>query len=254
MTGNDSTTQPFDSRPIRRGLVWRALQFALELVFCVWLRLAVRGVEGIDGDRGGLILANHQSFLDPMLLGVKLRRPVSFLAREDLFGVFLLGWLLKRTHVLPINRKLGSASSIRVAVSRIERGCLVGLFPEGTRSHDGQLAAFKPGFIAVLRRAKCAVYPVGISGAYQALPRGARFPRFNKVRVVFGPPISYEVLQSNLETGQEPQIVSLLRERVLECQHQAEDWCNGRSQADNSDQASAKTDGILQGGSGSDSR
>lgn len=251
MTHNDST-QPTGSDPIRRGLVWRVLQLALELVFWLWLRLAVRGVERIDADTGGLILANHQSFLDPMLVGVKLQRPVSFLARDSLFRVFLIGRLLKKTHVLPINRRLGSASSIRIAASRIESGCLVGLFPEGTRTRDGQTGEFKAGFIAVLRRAQCPVYPVGISGAFQALPPGAILPRFAKVRVVFGVPILYEELYPCLGKGQESDAVNLLRERILDCQREAEDWCNEGSKTDNSEQASVKTGGIRRDGGGPD--
>jgi 1-acyl-sn-glycerol-3-phosphate acyltransferase len=122
-----------------------------------------------------------------------------------------------------------------MAVNRIKSGCLVGLFPEGTRTSDGQVGEFKSGFIALLRRAHAPVYPVGISGAFQAMPRGRIFPRFGKIRVVYGEPIAYETFQPFLVKGQEHQLVNMLRQQVLECQRQAEEWRDGGSKTDNND-------------------
>ena len=88
--------------PTRRNIVWLAIQFLLRLVFLVWLRLQVRGIERIAKSGGGLVLVNHQSFLDPMLVGVPLQRPVSYLGRDTLFPIPLIGWILRKTYVMPI--------------------------------------------------------------------------------------------------------------------------------------------------------
>ncbi|MEO1999321.1 MAG: lysophospholipid acyltransferase family protein [Planctomycetaceae bacterium] len=230
-----NSTRLSDSDAMYRGTVWRLIQLVVYPCFRLLLRIRVKGAQRLDEGTGGLLLINHQSFLDPIVLGLGLRRPVSFLARDSLFRVFLLGWILKKTHVLPINRRLGSVSSIRMAVNRIKSGCLVGLFPEGTRTSDGQVGEFKSGFIALLRRVQSPVYPVGIAGAFQAMPRGGVLPKFGKIRVVYGAPIAYETFQPFLAKGQEYQLVNILRQQVLECQRQAEEWRDGGSKTDNND-------------------
>jgi 1-acyl-sn-glycerol-3-phosphate acyltransferase len=213
--------------PTRRNLVWLAIQFALRLVFGVWLRYRARSIENLPTEGGGLVLINHQSFLDPMLVGLPLRRPVSYLARDNLFRVPVIGWILRQTYVMPINRDAASTASIRNALNRMEHGFLVGLFPEGTRSDDNQVGEFKPGFISLIRRAKVPVYPVGIAGAHDALPRGGLrlFPP--PVRVVFGKPLCADRLAELRAKGREDELVQYARAAVVACQLEAQHWRDG---------------------------
>jgi len=197
---------------------------AVRIVFAVWLGYRARGADKISPAEGGLLLINHQSFLDPLLAGLPLNRPVSYLARDSLFRVPVLGWLLRNTYVLPINRQAAGSTSIRAAIKKMRQGYLVGIFPEGTRSSDGTLMRFRPGFIALIRRADVPVYPVGIAGASAALPRHARFLRPARVRVVFGDPLPPEELVQLCERGQEEKLVAAAEERVAACQRQAERW------------------------------
>lgn len=219
-----STTLP---HPTRRNWVWWTIQFMLRLVFLLFLRYRARGIEHIPRRGGGLIVVNHQSFLDPLLVGLPLQRPVSYLARDSLFSVPLVGWILRKTYVIPINRESASSSSIKSAVERMQHGFLVGIFPEGTRSRDGRMGAFKPGFVALLRRAKRPVYPVGLAGAGKALPRDAWFLRFQPVRVVFGAPIAPDELEPYAARGREGELIELVRERVVTCQQAAQEWLEG---------------------------
>ena len=117
-----------------------------------------------------LLVVNHQSNFDPLLVGLPLKRPVSYMARSTLFPIPLIGWLLRNTYVVPIDREAARAGAIRELVARLERGFLVGMFPEGTRTADGRLGEFKPGFIALVRRSRLPIVPVGIAGAYEAYP------------------------------------------------------------------------------------
>jgi 1-acyl-sn-glycerol-3-phosphate acyltransferase len=173
---------------------------------------------------GGLVLINHQSSLDPLLAGVALQRPISFVARDTLFPVPFIGWVLKNTYVLPINREAASSRLIKAMVRRMNHGFLVGMFPEGTRTKDGEVGPFKPGFIAMIRRCNVPIYPVGIAGAMEAMPRGVLIPRFRKVRVVYGEPFSPEEIKPYLEHGKEDELVALVRERIVACQKAAETW------------------------------
>jgi 1-acyl-sn-glycerol-3-phosphate acyltransferase len=228
MTGRIDAKAPVaEQSPPRRNWVWLMFQLPLRLFFAVWLRYRARGISHLASTRGGLLLGNHQSFLDPLLIGLPLNRPVSFLARDTLFPVPVVGWILRKTFVMPLNRDGGSSAAIRATLARMEQGFLVGLFPEGTRSADGRLGPLKPGFAALVRRANVPVYPVGIAGANRALGRGAWFLRPARVRVVFGEAISTDELAPLCARGREHDLVELVRARISECQRQAEQWRQG---------------------------
>ncbi len=213
----------------RRNFLWILFQWILQVFFAFWLRYQSRGKEHLPAQGGGLLVSNHQSFLDPLLIGLPLNRPVSFMARDSLFRVPILGPFMRYEFVIPISRKAASSQSFRAAIQNIENGNFVGIFPEGTRTVDGTVQRFKPGFLALLKRTDCAIYPIGIAGAFHALPRGAYFLRIRPVRVVFGNPISAELIKQYCENGAEKELLELTRQRVIECQQQAEEWINPKS-------------------------
>ncbi len=202
--------------PLRRNWVWFALQLIFQTLFTVWFRYRAQGMEHLP-DRGALLLINHQSFLDPMLVGLPLRRPVSYLARENLFRVPVIGWLLKRTYVMPISRETAGTESLRESLRRMEHGFLVGIFPEGTRSQDGGLRTLKPGFVALIRRATVPVIPVAVAGAYEAFPRGAWLPRPSRIRIVYGSPMDPTRLAELCLPGREAELVEWTRASIQEC-------------------------------------
>lgn len=211
--------------PYHRNLHWRVIQFVLQNVFCFWLGYRARGGERLATIRGGLVLSNHQSFLDPLLIGLPLQRPVSFMARDSLFRVPVIGWILRNTYVMPINREAASTASLREAIRRLEHGYLVGVFPEGTRSVSGAIGEFKPGFLSLVRRTDQPIIPVGIAGADRALPRGAWCLWPARVRVVFGEPIAPAELAPYSGRGQEAALIDFVRQRVIAEQQEAEHWC-----------------------------
>jgi 1-acyl-sn-glycerol-3-phosphate acyltransferase len=218
------TDSPSNESPTHRNWTWYIFQLIMQLISAFWLRYRVRGLEHIPAAGGGLVLANHQSFLDPLLIGLPLRRPISFLARDSLFRIPFVGWVLRNTYVRPISREKASTAIIRETVQRLEQGYLCGMFPEGTRSATGELGEFKPGFIALLRRTELPVYPVGVAGAHLALGRGSFFLKPFRVCLVFGEPIRPEEIASLKERGREEELVAFVRDRVLGCQLQADAW------------------------------
>jgi 1-acyl-sn-glycerol-3-phosphate acyltransferase len=221
MTSPDTNLLP---HPTRRNIVWSMLQFGMRLVFGFWLRCQYRGLENLPRTGGGLVLVNHQSFLDPLLVGVPLQRPVSYLARDSLFPVPVVGWVLRETYVMPISRDSASTASIRNALARMNHGFLVGVFPEGTRSSDGSVGDFKPGFISLIRRARVPVYPVGIAGAHEAMPRGGLRLLPRTVRIVFGSPLDPDVVRTLSSKGREEELVQFAQRAVADCHEAAEAW------------------------------
>jgi 1-acyl-sn-glycerol-3-phosphate acyltransferase len=212
--------------PLTSNAHWRTYQFLLQNVFGLWLQYRARGMEHLPAEGGALLLINHQSFLDPLLVGLPLNRPISFLARDSLFRVPVVGWILRNTYVMPIDREAASTASLREALRRLELGFYVGVFPEGTRTDTGALGPFKPGVLALIRRSGVPVIPVGIAGAFESYPRTARVPWPGKVRVVFGAEIPGEELAA-YGRAQDEQLLGLLRDRVSECQRAAQIWRDG---------------------------
>lgn len=156
----------------------------------VYHRMSVRGLEHIPRSGGALIVSNHASYLDPMVMGSSvLRRPVSFMARESLFKNPFLRWLFISLKARPLDRQRGDVGALKLALSLIRNGEMVGMFPEGTRSEDGELKEPKPGIGFLVAKAKVPVVPAYIAGTFKAWPRGARWPKPAKISITFGPPI-----------------------------------------------------------------
>lgn len=212
--------------PLRRNAYWRILQFIMQNIFCVWLGYRARGLERLPPTGGALFLINHQSYVDPLLVGLPLTRPVSYLARDNLFGVPVIGHILKNTYVMPINREAASTASLREAIRRIDAGFYVGIFPEGTRTLDGRVGEFKPGFLALLRRTEVPVIPVGIAGAFESYPKGRPFPWPGRVRVVFGEPLDRARLEA-FGKGDGDALLDYVREQVVTCVTAAQAWRDG---------------------------
>jgi 1-acyl-sn-glycerol-3-phosphate acyltransferase len=213
--------------PSRRNVVWSVAQAVLRWCFTLLLGYRARGFERLPVGSGALLVVNHQSNFDPLLVGLPLKRPVSYMARSTLFPIPLIGWLLRNTYVVPIDREAARAGAIRELVARLERGFLVGMFPEGTRTADGRLGEFKPGFIALVRRSRLPIVPVGIAGAFEAYPRG-HLPRMGRVRVVFGSPWQPGEYAELCERGREAELVAAVRQRVQDCVDEATLWREDR--------------------------
>jgi len=147
-----------------------------------------RGTANIPRTGPVVLLANHQSHLDPVLIGCFCPRPLGILARESLFKG-TVATLIRSFDAIPIDRDGSGLGGIRITLKRLKDGDAILIFPEGTRSHDGQLQPIKPGFTALVRRGKATIIPVAIDGAFQALPRGRAVPRRNTIAIVYGAPI-----------------------------------------------------------------
>jgi 1-acyl-sn-glycerol-3-phosphate acyltransferase len=139
-----------------------------------------------------ILAANHQSFLDPPFAGSASDRAIYFLARRTLLDGPILGWLLPKLNVIPVDSEGGKDRTALKALIRILRageGTLV--FPEGQRTEDGNLQPALPGLGLVIAKTLAPVVPMRIFGAYEAWPVGQKWPRFHPVTVVVGEPIHF---------------------------------------------------------------
>jgi 1-acyl-sn-glycerol-3-phosphate acyltransferase len=210
--------------PDRENALYRFLQLCLRVVVPAYFRYRARGLEHVPRRGAALFVVNHQSFLDPLMVGIPLSRPVRFLARDTLYRGPLIRAFLNKVYAIPVNRDAASSTTIRQAARQLQQGFLVGIFPEGTRSSDGRIGALKPGFIALVRRADVPIIPVGLAGTGAAFPRGAWFVRPAKCRVVFGAPLQPETLAQLKGHGSEQVLLETVRDAMVRCYEEAREW------------------------------
>lgn len=125
-----------------------------------------------------LVLANHQSMFDPVLVGYSSRRYLSFLARANLFDIPVLATLIRWLNAIPIDRTMGK-DGIQAVIESLSRGRAVLMFPEGERTHTGDVQPLKAGVALLIKRVTCPIVPVGIAGCFAAWNRFMKWPRMS---------------------------------------------------------------------------
>jgi 1-acyl-sn-glycerol-3-phosphate acyltransferase len=157
-----------------------------------WLGLRVTGTEHVPPTGPALIVSNHQSILDPPLVGGATPRQIFFLAKAELFRIPLFGQLIRALHARPVRREGSDPRALKTAARLLEEGRALLVFPEGTRSVDGRLGEAKPGVGMLAIMSGAPVVPTYISGTLEALPKGAVRPRRSQVSVRFGPALHFK--------------------------------------------------------------
>lgn len=153
------------------------------------------GSHHVPREGGCIIAANHASFLDPPAVSVGVtHREVSYMARDSLFHNKLLAWVMYKFAVIPISRDRGDVGALKKGIQTLKSGRCIGLFPEGTRTPDGELQTAKGGIGFLIAKAGVPVVPAYIQGSYQAWSRNAKIIHPAKLRVIYGPPLTTEEL------------------------------------------------------------
>jgi 1-acyl-sn-glycerol-3-phosphate acyltransferase len=160
-----------------------------------------------------LVVSNHQSHFDPPLVGTGSARRMNYVARETLFHFGPLGWLIRSLDAIPIDRDGLGLSGIKESLRRLKRGEMVLIFPEGTRTRDGEIARFRPGFTTLAVRSKAAILPVAIEGAFAAWPRTKKLPGLGTIHVLYGEAIPAD----EVARYDERELAAEVERRVREC-------------------------------------
>ncbi len=201
----------------RRSLAVATFQWFVRWMFRIQLtvayRIRVHGLENFPESGSTLICSNHQSFLDPVVIGVASPQPLNYLARQTLFEIAPLRMFLTLNDAIPIDRESIGLAGVKESLKRLKRGEMLVMFPEGTRSDDGELLPFKPGFELLARRTKSRILPIALDGCYQAFPRDAKLPKLGEIRVVFGKPIEFD----EYKDWSPEDLQAFLEARVAEC-------------------------------------
>lgn len=163
--------------------------------FRAGMRWRVEGVSNVPTTGPVILASNHASFLDPPLVGAALPRDINYLARESLFRFVGVGALLRSWNAVPVDREGGGAKGLRIILDRLLANRAIILFPEGTRTSDGNLQRARSGVGLIVIKSAAPVVPVRVFGTFEAYGRGMRFPRFRPVAVRFGRPLTFTELR-----------------------------------------------------------
>ena len=165
-------------------------------LYATYFRWRVYGAENVPLTGGVILASNHASFLDPPLVGSGLKRDINYLARESLFRFPGIGALLRSWNSVPVDREGGGAKGLKQILDRLLAGGGIILFPEGTRTSDGNLQPARAGIGLVVAKSNAPVVPVRVFGTFEAYGRNHKFPRPKRIAVKYGAPMRFEKLRA----------------------------------------------------------
>jgi len=185
------------------------------LILKIFWKIEVIGIENIPKE-GGLILAsNHVSYLDPIVLAITMKRKICFITKKEAFNNIFGSVLLKNLNAFPVDRGKVDIRSLKKSLSILHEKKVLGIFPEGTRSSNGELQELKLGAIKIAMKAGVPILPVGIIGTNKIYPRGKKFPILFKHRIIvkYGAPQYFNKLKSRDKIYQKEDL-NLLGEKI----------------------------------------
>ncbi|MEO6872060.1 MAG: lysophospholipid acyltransferase family protein [Chthoniobacterales bacterium] len=193
---------------------WYVLGYNLTKILALGLfRFRVVHGERVIQDGPVILAMNHESYFDPPLAGIACRRAIYYLARKTLLDVPVLGPILPKLNVIPVDQEGNDRSALKALIRALKANHGVLVFPEGSRTLDGKLQPGLPGVGLVIAKTLAPVVPMRIFGAHQALPRGGGKLRLHPITIVVGEPIRFTAEEV---AGNGREVYSRLSQRVMD--------------------------------------
>ena len=189
-------------------------QGTLYLGMKLYFRIKYVNSKNVPKSGPTLLVANHQSFLDPPAIGCGYFRMTNFLARKTLFKFKPFGKLIDSVDAIPLETEGLGFAGIKETLRRLKNNEAVLIFPEGSRSFDGELQPFTAGYVSIAKKSNAVIVPVAIAGAFEAYPRTKAIPSPFKKRVVveYGEPIRPDEFKDASDEEANERIVAKISE------------------------------------------
>lgn len=178
--------EPFISLVLYHLFKWSVVSPMLHAYF----RGRIYGAEHVPREGRLIVVANHASDFDPPIVSSCVRRPVSYMAKEELFKVPVLGPAIRLYGAYPVKRGSADRSAIRAALAQLEAGWAVGIFLQGTRTPDARIPDPKLGAALLAAKAQAPLLPVSLWGTEAIITKGRKFPKPVPITVRIGNPIA----------------------------------------------------------------
>jgi 1-acyl-sn-glycerol-3-phosphate acyltransferase len=193
--------------------VYHFLKWLARLVVLLAISYRVQGRENVPAQGPLLVVANHVSVADPVLIGISLNRRVVFMAKEELFTNWFYSYIIRSFGAFPVSRGHSSRDALRQAVRILKRGGVLGMFPEGKRSTDGCLMPPMDGAALVACHTRSRVLPIGIIGSEVIRGYGWIWRR-PKVTMVIGRPFYLPGPEPALKKEQLPESSRMIMQNI----------------------------------------
>lgn len=161
------------------------------LLLKIFWRMEIRGIENLPESGGLIITSNHVSYLDPAVLVASLNRKIYFITKKEVFKNTFISFLLKNMNAFSVDRDNVDMFAFKKAINILREEKVLGIFPEGTRSSNGELQELKMGALKIAMKTGVPILPVGINGTHKIYPRGIKFPILFKHKII----VKYGTLQ-----------------------------------------------------------
>lgn len=161
------------------------------LLLKIFWRMEIRGIENLPESGGLIITSNHVSYLDPAVLVASLNRKIYFITKKEVFKNTFISFLLKNMNAFSVDRDNVDMFAFKKAMNILREEKVLGIFPEGTRSSNGELQELKMGALKIAMKTGVPILPVGINGTHKIYPRGIKFPILFKHKII----VKYGTLQ-----------------------------------------------------------
>ncbi|HAO78711.1 MAG TPA: 1-acyl-sn-glycerol-3-phosphate acyltransferase [Verrucomicrobia subdivision 3 bacterium] len=194
------------------NLSYRIAWLGFRAVYATYFRWRVFNPERVPRTGPVILAANHASFIDPPLVGSGLTRDINYLARESLFRFPVVGAILRSWNAVPVDRDGGGAKGLKIILGRLLAGGGIILFPEGTRTKDGNLQPARSGIGLTVIKSAAPVVPVRVFGTFAAYGRNHKFPRPKKVAVKYGVPMNFEKLRAEAKVCSKARLKEIYQE------------------------------------------
>jgi 1-acyl-sn-glycerol-3-phosphate acyltransferase len=179
--------------------------------------MEIIGIENLPESGGFIIASNHVSYLDPAVLVASLNRKIYFITKKEVFKNTFLSFLLNKLNAFSVDRENIDMLALKKAINILQEEIVLGIFPEGTRSSNGELQELKLGAIKIAMKTGVPILPVGITGTHKIYPRGIKFPILfkNKIIVKYGALQHFNKLKSKDKIYQKEEL-NLLSKKIKE--------------------------------------
>jgi len=179
--------------------------------------MEIIGIENLPESGGLIIASNHVSYLDPAVLAASVNRKIYFIAKKEIFKNTFISFILKNVNAFPVDRKNIDIIAFKKTINILREEKVLGIFPEGTRSSNGELQELKLGAIKIALKTGIPILPVGISGTHEIYPRGIKFPILfkHKIIVKYGALLHFNKLKSK-DTIYQKEELNLLGKKIKE--------------------------------------
>lgn len=194
------------------NLLYAACWCSFRVFFRIYFRWRVYHRERVPREGPFILASNHASFFDPPLVGTACPRAISYLARESLFRYPVVGRALRTVYAIPVDRDGGGAAGLKGILGRLWAGRGIILFPEGTRTRDGNLQRARSGIGLTVIKSTAPVVPTRVFGTFEAFSRHARFPKPHQVVVKFGRPIEFVELRAEAKACSKARLKEIYQE------------------------------------------